>query len=105
VLPLDHPTLEPSSRAPVVPLIDICLDSPCDASVPPLEQFGLPLMSPESFPLPKGDHHPHPSSLCEPIEARCEWQSRLKAGRALPIFNHCLKFLEEVHKAMRSNKY
>jgi hypothetical protein len=48
---------------------------------------------------------PHQNWNCEPIEGRSQWQSRLKAGHALPIFNHCLKFLEEVHKAMRCNKY
>jgi hypothetical protein len=25
---------------------------------------------------------------------KSEWQSRLKAGRTLPNFTHCLKFLE-----------
>jgi hypothetical protein len=33
------------------------------------------------------------------------WQSGLKVGRALPIFNPGLKFLEEVDKATRCHKY
>jgi hypothetical protein len=45
---------------------------------------------------------PHRNWNCEPIEARSEWQSWLKAGRTLPNFTHCLKFLEEVHKAMKA---